>query len=199
MARRRQCRGSLACRKARGKGMLGFCAALAMAGVAIESKRYFAGELHVEVTGAFGLLAADINGSSDPYVIVKAGGQEARSAVHEHTLEPSFDEALDFHGTFGALVRGRRVLIVDEVDDTRATLQYCVEEVIETNGPSHIAVAVVHNKLKQKKGVLTDDILYLAGENVADCWNCYPWDAAAYGNSVRDHERLSKQCSEVGP
>ena len=40
MARRRQCRGSLACRKARGKGMLGFCAALAMAGVAIESKRY---------------------------------------------------------------------------------------------------------------------------------------------------------------
>ena len=49
MARRRQCRGSLACRKARGKGMLGFCAALAMAGVAIESKRYFAGELHVEV------------------------------------------------------------------------------------------------------------------------------------------------------
>ena len=49
MARRRQCRGSLACRKARGKGMLGFCAALAMAGVAIESKRYFAGELHTEV------------------------------------------------------------------------------------------------------------------------------------------------------
>ena len=49
MARRRQCRGSLACRKARGKGMLGFCAALALAGVAIESKRYFAGELHVEV------------------------------------------------------------------------------------------------------------------------------------------------------
>ena len=49
MARRRQCRGSLACRKARGKGMLGVCAALAMAGVASESKRYFAGELHVEV------------------------------------------------------------------------------------------------------------------------------------------------------
>ena len=105
----------------------------------------------------------------------------------------------DENSEVGSMVRGQRVLIVDEVDDTRATLQYCVEEVIETNGPSHIAVAVVHNKLKQKKGVLTDDILYLAGENVADCWNCYPWDAAAYGNSVRDHERLSKQCSEVGP
>jgi hypoxanthine phosphoribosyltransferase len=31
-----------------------------------------------------------------------------------------FDET---PGTFGAGVRGKRVLIVDEVDDTRATLQ----------------------------------------------------------------------------
>ena len=34
-----------------------------------------------------------------------------------------FDET---PGTFGALVRGKRVLIIDEVDDTRATLQCAV-------------------------------------------------------------------------
>ncbi len=36
-----------------------------------------------------------------------------------------FDET---HSTFGALVRSKRVLIVDKVDDTPATLQYAVEE-----------------------------------------------------------------------
>ena len=30
----------------------------------------------------------------------------------------------------GALVRGQKVLIVDEVDDSRTTLQYCVEELM---------------------------------------------------------------------
>jgi hypoxanthine phosphoribosyltransferase len=51
----------------------------------------------------------------------------------------------------GKEVRGKRVLIMDEVDDTRTTLKYCVEEVMETNAPAAIAVAVVHNKLKPKE------------------------------------------------
>jgi hypothetical protein len=51
----------------------------------------------------------------------------------------------------GKEVRGKRVLIMDEVDDTRTTLKYCVEEVMKTNAPAAIAVAVVHNKLKPKE------------------------------------------------
>jgi hypoxanthine phosphoribosyltransferase len=31
----------------------------------------------------------------------------------------------------GQRVRGKRVLIVDEVDDTRTTLQFCAEELIK--------------------------------------------------------------------
>ena len=54
----------------------------------------------------------------------------------------------------GGRVRGARVLIVDEVDDSRKTLEYCVRELQLTNAPSAIAVAVVHNKLKKKKGTL---------------------------------------------
>jgi|EP00900_Chrysochromulina_parva_P025721 hypothetical protein len=103
-----------------------------------------------------------------------------------------FDET---PGTFGALVRGKRVLIVDEVDDTRATLQYAVEELKKHNAPAAIGVLVVHNKLKPKKGVLPEDITYIAGEHVPNCWNCYPWDAEAYGRDVYAHEALARQCA----
>ena len=103
-----------------------------------------------------------------------------------------FDET---PGTFGALVRGRRVLIVDEVDDTRATLQYAVEELKKTNAPSAIGVLVVHNKLKPKKGTLPPDVTYIAGEHVPNAWNCYPWDAKAYGRDIYEHEKLARQCA----
>ena len=26
-------------------------------------------------------------------------------------------------------------------------------------------------------GILPEDVTYIAGEHVADAWNCYPWDA----------------------
>jgi hypoxanthine phosphoribosyltransferase len=101
----------------------------------------------------------------------------------------------DEHSEVGSRVRNRKVLIVDEVDDTRTTLQYCVEEVIQTNKPSEVAVVVVHNKIKPKKGTLPEGVIYMAGANVADHWNCYPWDAAAYGNTIHEHEALAKKCT----
>jgi len=101
-----------------------------------------------------------------------------------------FDET---PGTFGALVRGKRVLVVDEVDDTRRTLQYAVEELRRSNSPAAVAVMVVHNKLKPKRGVLPDDVLYIAGENVRDVWNCYPWDA---GIDIVEHELLARRCAD---
>jgi hypoxanthine phosphoribosyltransferase len=73
-----------------------------------------------------------------------------------------------------------------------------VEEVLRRSKPAKIGVCVVHNKLKEKKGVLPDDIDYYPGENVEDNWNCYPWDAAAYGRSIDEHEDLAKLCSQKG-
>ena len=102
----------------------------------------------------------------------------------------------DEQSEVGSKVRNQKILIVDEVDDTRTTLQYCVEEVIKTNNPSEIAVAVLHNKLKPKRGILPDTVTYFSGADVADHWNCYPWDAAAYGNTIREHESLANKCSE---
>ena len=79
----------------------------------------------------------------------------------------------------GSKVPGGRVIIVDEVDDTRLTLLKCIDRLRECN-PAAIAVAVVHNKIKPKKGVLSDDILYIAGENVEDIWLNYPWDKTEF-------------------
>jgi hypothetical protein len=53
----------------------------------------------------------------------------------------------------------------------------------------------VHNKLKPKKGVLPDDVTYIVGENVPNVWNCYPWDAHAYGRDIDAHEALARGCA----
>ncbi|VEU33655.1 unnamed protein product [Pseudo-nitzschia multistriata] len=105
-----------------------------------------------------------------------------------------FDEASEV----GSRVRGQKILVVDEVDDTRTTLQYCVRELVRTNAPKEIAVAVVHNKLKPKRGILPENVVYMAGTDVGDHWNCYPWDAAAYGNTIYQHEELARKCSSTG-
>eukprot|EP00961_Rhodomonas_salina_P249318 3370037-Rhodomonas_salina.1 len=95
----------------------------------------------------------------------------------------------------GRQVRGKRVLIMDEVDDTRTTLKFCVDEVITTNAPAAVAVAVVHNKLKKKEVELSPDVVYIAGEDVPPKWNCYPWDAAAYKHDISRHEELARKCA----
>lgn len=103
----------------------------------------------------------------------------------------------DEHAWPGTLVEGGNVLIIDEVDDTRTTLQYCVEEMLRRNKPNKIGVAVVHNKVKPKRGILPEGVEYFAGANVPDRWNCYPWDAAAYGKDIEEHEELARICSEA--
>ena len=96
-------------------------------------------------------------------------------------------------------MRGKRVLIVDEVDDTRSR-PVRGRGAEEAEPPAAVGVLVVHNKLKEKKGVLPDDVTYIAGEEVANHWNCYPWDAAAYGRDIYAHEDLARQCgAETAP
>jgi hypoxanthine phosphoribosyltransferase len=73
-------------------------------------------------------------------------------------------------------VNGKTVLIVDEVDDTRTTLYHCVEELKKYSTPTKIIVSVIHNKLKLKRRVLTEDIIYIPGKETGDEWIVYPWD-----------------------
>ncbi|CAG9954830.1 unnamed protein product [Clonostachys rosea f. rosea IK726] len=99
---------------------------------------------------------------------------------------------------------GKRVLIVDEVDDTRTTLEYAVKELekdvelarerLGGNQPkAEFSIFVLHNKDKQKKGVLPHDMVaagrYLAARTVGDEWICYPWEAM----DIEEHDRLAQE------
>lgn len=87
---------------------------------------------------------------------------------------------------------GKNVLIVDEVDDTRTTLEYAVRELekdvaaaAQESGregeATKFSVFVLHNKDKAKKGSLPKEMVeegrYLAAVTVGDVWINYPWEA----------------------
>ena len=66
---------------------------------------------------------------------------------------------------------------MDEIDDSRVTLEYCLRELL-SHRPKEVAVMVLHNKIKEKRGTLPEVIQhYFVGREMEDRWICYPWDA----------------------
>lgn len=93
---------------------------------------------------------------------------------------------------------GKNVLIVDEVDDTRTTLHYALnelekdcEEQAKAKGidfdlnpelKTKFGIFVLHDKQKAKKADLPPEILnnesrYIAARTVPDKWYAYPWES----------------------
>jgi hypoxanthine phosphoribosyltransferase len=74
-------------------------------------------------------------------------------------------------------ITGKKVLLVDEVDDTRVTLSYCLYELLR-HAPEEIRVAVLHQKMKQKKGIFPPEIKHIyEAEKIFDTWIKYPWES----------------------
>ena len=69
----------------------------------------------------------------------------------------------------------KKVLIIDEIDDTRKTMDFCVKKLRQTNNANRIGVCVLQNKLKEKYSQL-NDVHYIACETIEDKWVVYPWD-----------------------
>jgi len=99
---------------------------------------------------------------------------------------------------------GKRILIVDEVDDTRTTLEYAVKELekdVEAArqkigpdaGETVFSIFVLHNKDKKKKGTLPQSMIdegrYLAARTLGDVWICYPWEAT----DIDEHDEFARQ------
>lgn len=98
---------------------------------------------------------------------------------------------------------GKSVLIVDEVDDTRTTLEYAVKELekdveearqsLGRHEKTTFSVFVLHNKDKTKKGSLPEDMMeekrYLAAVTVPDVWICYPWEAT----DIEEHDKNARE------
>jgi hypoxanthine phosphoribosyltransferase len=88
---------------------------------------------------------------------------------------------------------GKRLLLVDEVDDTRVTLEYCLKELL-SHRPGEMAVAVLHNKRKRKTGVIPAEVSrYYVGRELEDRWICYPWDAL----NIEEQESKAKGAKQA--
>ncbi len=85
-------------------------------------------------------------------------------------------------------LHGKNVLVVDEVDDSRATLEFVLNELLKESFAT-VGVAVLHEKVKPKKGTLPDGIPYYSGLTVEDWWINYPWDA----EDIVEHNRLAAE------
>lgn len=108
---------------------------------------------------------------------------------------------LDLSSLEMANLIGKNVLIVDEVDDTRTTLEYAVRELqkdVETarqklgsEEKTTFSIFVLHNKDKEKKGHLPETMMkedrYLAAVTVGDVWICYPWEAT----DIDEHDQMA--------
>ena len=90
-------------------------------------------------------------------------------------------------------LEGKKVLLIDEVDDSRVTLEYCLRELLR-HKPSEIAVAVLHNKKKEKRGTIPDEVSqYFCGEHHEDRWIVYPWDA----EDIEAHDAAAHDAAAV--
>jgi uncharacterized protein len=89
----------------------------------------------------------------------------------------------------------KKILLVDEVDDSRTTLEYCLRELL-SHRPAEIAVAVLHNKRKEKRGSIPAEVSgYYCGENFDDLWIVYPWDA----DNIDDHDTRARSDGSDAP
>lgn len=86
---------------------------------------------------------------------------------------------------------GKKILIIDEVDDTRTTLHYAISELKKDIAEQSAAknadpndttfgIFVLHDKEKPKRAELPAEIMngnYFAARTVPDSWIAYPWEA----------------------
>ncbi|CAF3763115.1 unnamed protein product [Rotaria sp. Silwood1] len=107
-------------------------------------------------------------------------------------------------------LNGQNILIIDEVDETRTTLNYAIKELEKDIEKQRIlskenheewiepklGIFVVHNKTIPKRANLPEYIMkdcYFVGENVGGEWIVYPWDAL----DIDEHTRLAENDKQI--
>eukprot|EP00966_Prymnesium_polylepis_P318906 7365567-Prymnesium_polylepis.1 len=104
------------------------------------------GTLKVHLLRASGLVAADSNGKSDPYVEVSVKGTLKRSSVKHQTLDPQFNETLEFGGPL-------RQMVLRELVDAELAIR-----VLDSDGLSNQDIGEVNVQLDRLKH--EDDVEY---------------------------------------
>jgi hypothetical protein len=161
--------------------------------MATPAKRYFSyNEIHRTVAAlSRSILASGFD--PDVTVAIGTGGFIPARILKTYLKKPILTVGVKLYGDDNTIaggpskvqwideverkLKGKRVLLIDEVDDTRTTLAYCLRELL-THEPAEIAVAVLHCKDKAKLDQLPPQVTrYWAGQHLEDIWVVYPWDA----------------------
>ena len=85
------------------------------------------------------------------------------------------------------MIKGKKIIVIDELDDTRTTLPYIINLLLELE-PAEISVGVLHNKKKEKEGKLDRNNKYFSGKMIEDRWVVYPWETT----NIVEHNQLCK-------
>ena len=105
------------------------------------------------------------------YVVTLSTYDENNNPINE----PRIIQWADF-----SELKNKRILIVDEVDDTRKTLKYLIDKLIneEKLHSENLGIFVLHNKKKDKQITLNNLNIsyYISGKIVEDKWIVYPWE-----------------------
>ena len=157
------------------------------------AKRYFSyNEIHRTVAG----LAREIQASGfdpDVTVAIGTGGFIPARILKTFLKKPILTVGVKLYNDANQMgdhpekvqwideverkLRGRKVLLIDEVDDSRTTLAYCLRELL-SHHPAEIGVAVLHCKDKAKADEFPSEVKqYWVGQHLKDIWVVYPWDA----------------------
>ena len=96
------------------------------------------GVLSVHLKRGIGLKAIDLNGKADPYVIVSSGSHEKKSRAVKKTLDPEWNEMLEFEGSLkDFLSHGLLLKVMDKdpftIDDPLGDVQVSLEPLRSTD------------------------------------------------------------------
>jgi len=142
------------------------------------AKRYFSyNEIHRTVAG----LAREIQASGfdpDVTVAIGTGGFIPARILKTFLKKPILTVGVKLYNDANQMGdHPEKVQWIDEVDDSRTTLAYCLRELL-THEPAEIGVAVLHCKDKPKADQFPAGIKhYWVGQHLPDIWVVYPWDA----------------------
>jgi hypoxanthine phosphoribosyltransferase len=93
-----------------------------------------------------------------------------------------------------AFLRGKRVLLVDDIDDTGTTLRYCKDEFAKLK-IEYVASYVIVKKIKGDKSYKHKNCFY--GVVVDDRWVVFPWEAKNYHEHKVLAQEYAKECEEA--
>jgi|UniRef100_A0A7S4LJX8 hypoxanthine phosphoribosyltransferase len=89
--------------------------------------------------------------------------------------EPKIIQWIDAQ-TADEYIKGKRVLLVDDIDDTRITLSTVLAKLSELT-PAAVGVFVLHSKKKDYKAPAEGISEWFVGAEIDNHWVEYPWDA----------------------